>query len=460
MDETWELLRDLVLKCIKDFEKKGVEAEAFFTANRTTEVTIRNSEILTQNNLDDAGAGFRVIKDGRVGFASTNTVTEEALLKTGKKASAAAGVSSESPGFTLPGPGDVPDVRVYDPEVAHTPVEDMVDLAQRMITAAEGTDPRVVAKSGIVKFQHGWRGVINTQGVNVEEQGSRVAVILGGVGEDTGEVTGYCSDFVFSRTKDVDPEALGKSVGRKVCDMFGPQPIKTCKGPVIFGPDAGSYQLADVLIDALKGETVVARRSFWTESLEQKVASDMFTVTDKGTLENGFSSRTFDDEGYPSQDTVLIHKGVLKHYLHLSTTAHVLNQENTGNASRSPGGFDMTRNIIGSGYRAQPEIYPSTLVIRPGEKSKEELISEVEKGVLIESMDGFAQQGSGLISARLSRAFFIKDGTIQYSIKGGMVSGVGFDWINHISGVGSDAKQFDHAVVPSLRVEDVTVVGA
>ncbi len=75
-------------------------------------------------------------------------------------------------------------------------------------------------------------------------------------------------------------------------------------------------------------------------------------------------------------------------------------------------------------------------------------------------MAGFAQAGSGMISAKLSRAFFIQSGEIQYPIKGGMVSGAAFDWFKQISGVGKDSKQFPNAVVPSLRVEEVKVVGS
>ena len=94
-----------------------------------------------------------------------------------------------------------------------------------------------------------------------------------------------------------------------------------------------------------------------------------------------------------------------------------------------------------------------------GNKRKKELVSETEKGVLIESMAGFPQAGSGLISAQLSRAFFIQNGEIQYPMKGGMVSGVAFDWFRKVSGISKDSKQFQNAVVPSLRIEDVKVVG-
>ncbi|MBU7016281.1 MAG: TldD/PmbA family protein, partial [Theionarchaea archaeon] len=282
---------------------------------------------------------------------------------------------------------------------------------------------------------------------------------LAGVGEQGNEVTGSCADYVFSHTADIHPEKVGETVKEKVLCMFNPRPLKSFKGTIIFGPEACSYQIADAVIDALKGESVMAGHSFWAQKTGEKVASDLVTVTDDGLLENGYSSRGFDDEGYPSQRTPLLKKGVLTQYLQCASTAQALQVINTGNACRSPGGFDMIRNIIGSGYRTIPEVYPSNLVIEPGTKSKETLISEVDTGVLIESMAGFTQKGSGLISAQLSRAFFIHKGEIQYPIKNGMVSGVAFDWLKNVSGVGNDVKQFDATVIPSIRVEDVSIVG-
>jgi PmbA protein len=120
----------------------------------------------------------------------------------------------------------------------------------------------------------------------------------------------------------------------------------------------------------------------------------------------------------------------------------------------------MVRMIVGNGYRAKPEVYPSNLVIQSGDKSREELLSEVERGVLVESMGGFAQEGSGVISAQLSRAFYVENGEIRYPIKGGMVSGVAFDWLKQVSGIGADSKQYLNSFMPSIRVENVKVVGA
>ncbi|UCE96516.1 MAG: TldD/PmbA family protein [Candidatus Bathyarchaeota archaeon] len=455
-------LTDAVHKSVKALEKKGIsQVEAFYTNSHATEVSIRNSEILTQNQVYDAGVGFRVVvTGGKVGFASTNVLNEKAILEAGEKAFAIAKVSSEVPNFALPKGGQPPEIRgLFDSRVAEITAEEAIDVAERAMKAAEGFDKRVIAKDGLILFQSGWRGVVNTLGVDFEEPETRAVIYLSASGKQNGEVTGSCSDFLFSREADVKPEIVGESVGKKVVELFKPQPIKSFQGTVVFSPQAVSYQLAHVLIDALKGDTVISGRSAWTGKLGEMVASEKLTVTDNALLEKGFASRGFDDEGCSSQKTILIKKGILESNLHNATSAKALATKNTGNASRSSGGFNIVRMIIGNGYRAKPDIYPSNLVIQSGNNTKEDLISKISKGVLVESMAGFPQAGSGIISAQLSRAFYIKNEEIQFPIKGGMVSGVAFAWFKRISGVGSDAKQFQNAIVPSVMIEELKIVG-
>jgi len=462
LDTNWNSLSNLVHKAMKMLEKKGItHAEAFFMSTQTTEVVIRNSEIHTQNRIDDSGVGFRVVAGNKVGFACTNTLNEKAVLEAGEKAFDITRVSSEMPNFALPEARQPPKVEgLFNSRFAEIGVEEGVDVARRMIRAAEDFDRRVIAKDGRVVFASGWRGIVNTLGIDFEEKETKAVVYLGGSGEQNGEVTASCYDAMFNRTADLEPEKVGENVGKMVIEMFKPQTLESFKGTVVFGPEAVSYQLFNVLVDALKGENVVTGRSAWTRKLGQMVASENLTVTDNAVLKKGFASRSFDDEGCPSQNTVLMRNGKLESFLHSATSANALKMRNTGNASRFVGGFDMVRAIVGDGYRAKPEIYPSNLIIQSGSKTKEELVSEIGKGVLVESMAGFAQPGSGMVSAQLSRAFFIEKGEIKYPIKGGMVSGVAFDWFKRISGISRDTRQFMNAIVPSLRIEEVKVVGA
>jgi PmbA protein len=462
-NDSWLTLSNLVHGTMKKLEKKGVtQAEAFFTSTQTTEVAVRNSEIFAQNRVTDAGVGFRVVVDrDRVGFASTNALNEPAVLETGVKAISIAKASSHVSNFAFPDTNSTKNVSgLFDPRVAEMSVEEAVEVAKRAVDAAESFDKRITAKDGRVSYISGWRGVANTLGVEREEQETRAYVYLGGNGRQNGEVTSGCMDFMFKRRANLNPEIVGENMARMVIALFKARSIASFEGAVIFGPEAVSYQLFDVLAEALNGSNVASGRSPWSGKIDEQVASDKVTAMDNAVLGGGFASRSFDDEGYPSQVTVLIDRGKLKSFLHHAATAKALKTEDTGNACRYPGRTEMVRMITGNGYRTQPEVYPSNLMIERGSKSKEEMVSEMDKGVLVESMAGFAQQGSGQISAQLSRGFWVKNGEVQHAIKGGMVSGVAFDWLNQVSTVGSDSKQFLNSIVPSVLVENVKVVCA
>ncbi|MCW4052408.1 MAG: TldD/PmbA family protein [Candidatus Bathyarchaeota archaeon] len=463
IEANWNLLRNSVHNTVEALDRKSIEqAEAFYTCTETTEASIRNSEILTQNRKLDSGVGFRVVLGGnRVGFACTNAIKDETVRETGGEAFDVARVSSGIPNFALAESSKLTRVKgMYDSRVPETRVEEVLDIAQRSIASAENFDKRVRAKDGQVIFESGWVGVLNTLGVDCEERVSKTVLYLGGNGEENGEVTGSCYDVMFSRKADLDPEKIGESLGRKVVQLFKPKRVENFQGTVILGSEAVSTHMAQVLIDALRGDNVASGKSAWTGKAGDKVASERLTVSDNPLLEEGFASRSFDDEGCASQKTILVRKGELTGYLHNATTSKTLGETNTGNASRSTGGFNMVKMIIGDGYRALPIVYPSNLVVQPGEKTKEQLVSETNRGVLVESMAGFPQTGSGMVSAQLSNAFMIENGQIQYPIKGGMVSGVAFDWLRNLSGIGIDAKKFQNMIVPSLRIEGVKVVGA
>ncbi|MBD3192957.1 MAG: hypothetical protein GF308_20125 [Candidatus Heimdallarchaeota archaeon] len=461
LEQSWELLQNLAEKTINHISKKEPtgQAEAFFTSFQTTEVSIRNSEILTQNKIHDSGVGFRVFVEDKVGFTSTNHLTEKAFLKTIDQAVAIAKVSHKSPHFAFPEESNPPQVQgLYDSKITETTVEDAVDLAKRLIFAAEDFDKRITAKTGRVVFNVGYRGVINNLGVNLTQQETKAVMYLGGSGQQGNEVTGGCYESMLSRKADLNPEKVGENLGKKIVRMFNKKQVKKFSGTVIFDSDAVSYQIANVINEALNGENMLNGSSAWADKLSQRVASENLYVRDDPLIDYGFASRVFDDEGATSQKTQLIHEGKLQQFLHLSTSAKAAVTKTTANACRTPSSTDLVRNIVGTGYRVKPVIYPSNLVIVPGKKTKEELIAEIDKGVLIESMAGFPQRGSGQLSAQLSRAYYVEKGEILFPIKDGMVSGVIFDWLQNISEISRETKQYQNAILPTIQVEGVKVM--
>jgi PmbA protein len=464
IEDNWKFLGDAARKTVKRVENMGAaQVEAFYLATRTTETSIRNSEIFNESMIEDMGVSFRVATaDRRVGFACTNVVnTERAVFEAGEKAFAIAKLSPSLPDFALPTKHKIPHVEgLFDKTVANVDVEETVDIAYRLIQATENADKRITAKGGIASFLYIQKGLVNSLGIDLEAKETQAAVYVYGSGSQGGEVTPSCADLELKRSFDLNPEKVGKTVGEMIVTQFDPKPTSSFEGAVIFEPSAVSYQLFYAMISALNGENIVAGSSPLVGKLGEPVASEALNVVDDGLLKGGFNSRNFDDEGFPSQRTALISKGKLKSFLQDATTANRLKMANTGNASRAGGGLEMTSQIIGGEYKAKPKVYPSNLTIQAGKKTRDELISEVEKGVLVGDMGGFVQAGSGLISAQLVRAHYIENGELRHPIKSGMVSGVAFDWFKQIDAVGNDAKQFFNAVVPSLRVERVKIIGS
>lgn len=463
-EENWSLLADRARKTLKRLSGKGAKlAEAYMLATRTTETNIRNSQVFTENAIEDMGISFRVsTSDNRVGFACTNTVhSKTQITETGEKALSIAKLSAPVLGFTLPAKERIPRVDgLFDKAVVEADVGDAVDIARRLINSTEAVDKRVGAKGGQVSLSHIKKSVVNSFGVDLEAEETQAFAYVYGSGVNKGEPTPSCFDGQLRKCFDLNSEEIGKNVGRMVTGLFDPKPIESFEGTVVFGPEAVSYQLCDAIIGAVKGENVASRGSPWAGKIGETIASADFTLLDDATLKGAFASRSFDDEGCPSKLTTLVSKGKLDGFLHNATTANRLGMENTGNASRFAGGYEMTKMFVGSGYKAKPEVYPSNLVIQQGRKDKVELVSEVDRGLLVGSMGGFVQAGSGMISAQLGRAHYIENGEIKHAVKGGMVSGVAFDWLRNVSVVGNDAKQFFNSVVPSLRVEKVKVIGS
>ncbi|HVP26039.1 MAG TPA: TldD/PmbA family protein [Candidatus Bathyarchaeia archaeon] len=463
-EDYWKFLGDVARKTVKRLENMGAaQVEAFYLATRTTETNIRNSEIFNENTIEDMGVSFRVAtSDKHVGFACTNVVnTEKAVFEAGEKAFTIAKLSPSVPDFTLPTKHKIPHVKgLFDKRVANADVEETVDIAYRLIQSTENVDKRITAKGGIASFSYIQKGLVNSFGIDFEAKETQAAVYVYGSGSQGGEVTPSCGDLELKRSFDLNPEKIGKTVGEMIVAQFDPKPTSSFEGAVIFEPSAVSYQLFYAMMSALNGENVVAGSSPWVGKLGKPVASEILNAEDDGLLNEGFNSRNFDDEGFPSQKTALISRGRLKNFLQDATTANRLKMANTGNASRSGSGLEMASQIIGGGYKAKPKVFPSNLTIQAGKKTRNELISEVKKGVLVGDMGGFVQAGSGLISAQLVRAHYIENGELQYPIRGGMVSGIAFDWFKQIDVVGNDRKQFFNAVVPSLRVEGVKIIGS
>lgn len=141
----------------------------------------------------------------------------------------------------------------------------------------------------------------------------------------------------------------------------------------------------------------------------------------------------------------IIDDGILRTYLYNSYTARKEGRSSTGHAS--------------GGARTVPGIGPTNLLVKPGQRSKEELISDVKRGILVTRFSGFPEPVSGELSGVVKGGFLIEDGKLTRPLIETMISGNLFELLAKISGLSRETERISTLVAPHIRIEDVSITG-
>ncbi|MEM2900560.1 MAG: metallopeptidase TldD-related protein [Thermoplasmata archaeon] len=201
------------------------------------------------------------------------------------------------------------------------------------------------------------------------------------------------------------PELVGRTAGEIAKMAKGPKNAECGKMDVLFYPLAFAGLLNEVA-SASSAFNVDAGFSFLRDRLGKKIASENFTLYDDGTLEEGIFSSPFDDEGFPTRRNEIIEKGVVKSYLHNTSTAKKWNTERTGNAG-----------LI------RP--HPWNIVMDIGDFSRAEMIKSLDKGLIVTNIwyTRYQDYESGDFSTiPRDGIFLVKNGKIDCAVKGIRIS--------------------------------------
>jgi len=233
------------------------------------------------------------------------------------------------------------------------------------------------------------------------------------------------------------------------------------KMPVILGSGWPGVLLHEAIGHGLEGDFNRKKTSVFSGKIDQQVANEKCTIVDNGTIANRRGSLTIDDEGTPTQETVLIKDGVLKGYMFDKLNARLMGESSTGNARRES-------------YAHIPMPRMTNTYMLSGEDSFEDMIASVDDGIYAKNFDGGQvdiTNGKFVFSA--NEAYLIKNGKITKPIKGATLIGAGDEVLHQISMVGNDlrldpgigvcGKEGQSVPVgvgqPSLKLNSLTVGG-
>lgn len=303
------------------------------------------------------------------------------------------------------------------------------------------------------------RGIKRAAGVLEASSFSRIIMSTNKVDGTEKGTTAY---FSFRAFKDKTASGHGVGFTRKLSKLdtiaiidfaidiaeqaTKPKQIPAGKYDVVFAPLAFS-SLVMHIGNAASAFSVESGSSPFVKKIGKKVADPTVTLYDDGTLPNGYNSAMFDDEGRPTQKTAFIDKGILKTFLHNTSSAVRFKAKPTGNA-----GIISPDN--------------TNLVIRKGKESKRQLIKKVKKGLYITNVwyTRFQNYHTGDFSTiPRDGAFLIKDGKITHPVKGIRISENLMSLLKNISAVGNDPQPIlgweaeTPCMSPHVLVKDVNI---
>jgi PmbA protein len=399
------------------------EAEVYQVSSEETSVKFEANKLKQLQTSQSTSVALRVIKDGRIGYATTTGISDAARLVSNAVETAEFGSEAK---FVMPGKEQYPKVYVYDAAVNKVSTGEMVGLGEKMIEAVTKSTTRIMCEGGVSRGMVTVR-LANSRGGQAEYKKSFFSLGIEGT-----IVTG--SDMLFVGESDSSCHPL--SDPKKVIDTVLLQlerakkqaKVATRKMPVIFTPDGIVSALIMPLLSAFNGKTVLEGASPLGQKLGQKVFDKNFNLFDDPTQEYRPASRPCDDEGVASQRTPLVENGVVTTFLYDLQTAALAGKKSTGNGNRGRGSL--------------PSPAPSALIVTPGKTSFDDMLKDIKEGLVVEQLMG-AEQGNllaGDFSGNVLLGYKVENGKIVGRVKDTMVSGNVYSILKDIAAIGSETR--------------------
>ncbi len=421
------------------------EYEIYYSSNSSASAETLGHEISALTSSTSGGICFRCVVDGKMGYASTQLMTEAEMAELVDRALENGRYTEKEdtvgifPGAEKYGKTNAPE---YTPLTAEELRNAALEIQEANYAAdekvKEGTQSQVETSESIVR-------IVNSHGLDLSNKvGLNVAVSVAVV-EDNGESQ---DEYSFCEYGKKTAREMAEDAVKGALDKIGAVVPPTGKYNIVFDAKQMRTMLA-VFADAFSAKTAQAGMSRLAGKEGEKIAADIINITDD-PMREGFSIQTyFDAEGVPAYKKDVVKNGMLMTLLHNRETAAVAGCETTGNASKA-------------GYSAPIGVSTYAFCIEAGENTKDELMALAGDGIYITEVKGLhagANSVTGDFSIE-SAGFMIEDGKKTYPIKSFTVAGNFFDMLRDVSALSGEVDVgFSGYGAPDMLVRDMSVAG-
>jgi PmbA protein len=432
-------------------QKGASEVEVYLYEGHAKNVGIERGQITKSNKILDRGLGVRVVARKTIGFAYTNAIENSEsineVIMSALNAARASKPDNNWNGF----PEKKPYFQIentYDRKIVQLHSEDLVAIAYEMLDSAIASEKNVLPIEGGVSAAFFSSTIANSNGIRGFDKGTYLECSLATVMKKRNTITPVCFEYDAKRNYGINPKWVGKEAARLSSSALNTRKIETKTTNLILTQFAIQSLFSNTLINSIKADNVQRNQSKLKGKLGEKISSDILTIQDDGLFAGGLGTTPFDGEGVPQQKTNIVKKGVLKNFLYDNYTAKKEGKNSTGNASRA-------------GYLSTPSIGTTNFHILPGNKTSEQLIEEVDDGLLIYYLQGAHSSNpvTGDFSVVATPAWKIKNGEISHSTRGVMLAGNIFEALKNVKMIANNERKLGSIIAPWILVNNVRIIG-
>jgi TldD protein len=451
-------------RTVADALKGGDDGELFLEFNQSEALSFDDGKLKSASFDVTQGFGLRAVAGEAHAYAHASDLSEAAL----QRAAATVKAIHAGRGGTLAEPPQGTNRHLYsdDNPLAKMEFGAKVALLQEIDAYARAKDPRV--KQVMASISGNWQAVqiIRGDGSRAADVRPLVRLNVALMVEENGrmETGSHGTGGRFAYELVVDPAHWKASVDealRQALVNLVSVPAPAGEMQVVLGSGWPGILLHEAIGHGLEGDFNRKKTSAFAGLMGKQVAAKGVTVIDDGTIRDRRGSLTIDDEGTPSQRTVLIEDGILTGYLQDRQNARLMGMKPTGNGRRQS-------------FAHHPMPRMTNTIMLGGSHAPEEIIKSVRKGLYAVNFGGGQVDiTSGKFVFSASEAYLIENGKVGPAVKGATLIGNGPDVLTKVSMIGNDMK-LDPGIgtcgkdgqgvpvgvgQPTMRIDGLTVGG-
>jgi len=417
----------------------ATDCEVRLGTSESVDITVRLGSVEQLEGAQSRGVTFGAYVGQKSATTSSSDLSKPALRKMVKDTIALAEASEADPYAGLPEAHHlakgVPDLGLYDPNIAAIKIEEKIKLALATETAALKADPRITNSNG-ASFSDGGGITVyaNSRGFLGSYQGNYCSLQVSVVASEHDEMqVNYWGHSSRSFKSLESPESIGKKAAERTLKHLGARKVKSQVVPVVFDPQMSARLIAQ-FVGAAQGRSIDRKSSFLLDKLGQVVASSHVTIVDDPLMPGRVGSRPFDGEGLPLKRRNIVEQGKLMTYLVDAYAGRKLKCEPNSSAT-------------------------GNLHLLPGTQTPEQIIACVKNGLYLTGVSG---PGFNAVTGDYSMGasgIWIEDGKLSYPVSGITIAGNILEMFSAISAVGDDLQFRAATNAPTILIDKMTVAG-